>query len=125
MPCPSILDNVSYANTVQSRFSDTFGLRKKLSLNRIMSLNRMLLCSKMKNGLCKIVTKSQVVTKFNVTKSRLHCSINQVAYKWFISRISQTYNKIDGNTVICQILHKMVKKEVSEILKIIICSLNF
>ena len=27
----------------------------------------------MKNGLCKIVTKSQVVTKFNVTKSRLHC----------------------------------------------------
>ena len=53
--------------------------------------------------------------------------INQVAYKWFIFRISQTYNKIDGNSVICQILHKMVKKEVSEILKIIICncSLNF
>ena len=79
----------------------------------------------MKNGFCKIVTKSQIVTKFNVTKLRLHCSINQVAYKWFIFRISQTYNKIDGNTVICQILHKMVKKEVSEILKIIICSLNF
>ena len=34
----------------------------------------MILCSKLKNGLCKIVTKSQVVTKFNVTKSRLHCS---------------------------------------------------
>ena len=33
----------------------------------------MILCSKLKNGLCKIVTKSQVVTKFNVTKSRLHC----------------------------------------------------
>ena len=32
----------------------------------------MILCSKWKNGLCKIVTKSQVVTKFNVTKSRLH-----------------------------------------------------
>ena len=27
----------------------------------------------MKNGLCKIVTKSQVVTIFNVTKSRLQC----------------------------------------------------
>ena len=27
----------------------------------------------MKNGLCKIVTKSQVVTKVDVTKSRLHC----------------------------------------------------
>ena len=30
----------------------------------------MILCSKWKNGLCEIVTKSQVVTKFNVTKSR-------------------------------------------------------
>ena len=47
---------------------------QKLSLNRIMSLNQMILCSKFKNGLCKIVTKSQVVTKFNVTKSRLHCT---------------------------------------------------
>ena len=26
----------------------------------------MILCSKLKNGLCKIVTKSQLVTKFNV-----------------------------------------------------------
>ena len=34
----------------------------------------MILCSKLKTGLCKIVTKSQVVTKFNVTKSRLHCT---------------------------------------------------
>ena len=33
----------------------------------------MILCSILKNVLCKIVTKSQVVTKFNVTKSRLHC----------------------------------------------------
>ena len=38
-----------------------------------MSLNRMFLCSKSKNGLWKIVTKSQVVTKLDVTKSRLHC----------------------------------------------------
>ena len=42
-------------NTVQSRFSDTFGLQK-------LSLNRMILCSKLKNGHCKIVTKSQVIT---------------------------------------------------------------
>ena len=38
----------------------------------MMSLNRMILFSKLKNGLCKIVTKSQVVIKFNVTESRLH-----------------------------------------------------
>ena len=39
-----------------------------------MSLNWMILCGKLINGLCKIVTKSQVITKFNVTKSRLHCT---------------------------------------------------
>ena len=47
-----------------------------------LSLNWMLLSSKLKNGLCKIVTKSQVVTKFNVTKSRLHC-----IYHTYIGRI--------------------------------------
>ena len=47
---------------------------RKLSLNWIMPLNGMILCSKLKIGLWKIVTKSQVVTKFNVTKSRLHCT---------------------------------------------------
>ena len=36
----------------------------------------MILCSKLKNGVCKLVTKSQVVTKFDVTKSRLHCTLN-------------------------------------------------
>ena len=41
--------------------------RQKLSLNHIMSLNRIILCIKLKNGLCKIATKAQVVTKFNVT----------------------------------------------------------
>ena len=51
------------------RFSDFWSLQK-LSLNRIMSQYRMILCSKLKNGFCKIVTKSHVVTKFNVTKSR-------------------------------------------------------
>ena len=35
----------------------------------------MILCCKLKNGLCKIVTKSRVVTEFNVTKSRLHCTV--------------------------------------------------
>ena len=44
-----------------------------MSLNDIMSLNQMILCSKLKNSLCKTVTKSQLVTKSNVTKSRLHC----------------------------------------------------
>ena len=34
----------------------------------------MILCSKLKNDLCKIVIKSQVVTEFNVTKSSLHCT---------------------------------------------------
>ena len=59
-------------STVQFGFSDTFWSQQKLSLNHIMSLNRMILCRKLKNGLCKIVTESQVVTKFNVTKSRLY-----------------------------------------------------
>ena len=40
-----------------------------------MSLNRMILCSTLKNDFCNIVTKSQVVTKFNVTKSRLHSTM--------------------------------------------------
>ena len=39
-----------------------------------MSLNILFLCSKLKNGLLKIVNKSQAVNKFNVTKSRLHCT---------------------------------------------------
>ena len=34
----------------------------------------MILCSKLKNGLCKIVAKLQVFNKFNGTKSRLHCT---------------------------------------------------
>ena len=40
----------------------------------------MILCSKLKNGLFKIVTKSQVVTKFTVTKSRLYCSSPWLRY---------------------------------------------
>ena len=64
----------------------TLLVSQKLSLNRRMSLNRMLICSKMKNGLCKIVTKSQVVTKFNVTKSRLHCMRVLKMPKYFVRR---------------------------------------
>ena len=33
--------------------------------------------SKLKNCLCKIVAKSKVVTKFNVSKSRLHCNFKR------------------------------------------------
>ena len=51
----------------------------------------MILCSKLKNGICKIVTKLQVVTKFNVTKSRLHCSKMRHAYKVRNSALSRTY----------------------------------
>ena len=39
----------------------------------------MILCSKLKNGLCKMVTKSQVVTEFSVTKSRMHCTFKPKA----------------------------------------------
>ena len=48
----------------------------------------MILCSKLKNGLCKIVTKSQVVTKFNVTKSRLHCIYHQTRFYQNVSMCS-------------------------------------
>ena len=48
----------------------------------------MILCSKLKNSLCKIVTKSQVVTKFTVTKSRLycimHCTIEVAQWRTYI-----------------------------------------
>ena len=40
----------------------------------------MYLLSKLKNGLCKIVNKSQIVAKFNVTKSRLHCIVVQSVF---------------------------------------------
>ena len=33
----------------------------------------MILCNELENGLIKIVAKSQIVTKFNVTISRVHC----------------------------------------------------
>ena len=47
----------------------------------------MILFSKCKNNLYKIVTKSQVVTRFNVTKARLHCIVHcnplQGKYRFF------------------------------------------
>ena len=46
---------------------------EKLWLNWIMSLNMMILCSKLKNiFFFKIATKWQIVTKFKDIKSRLH-----------------------------------------------------
>ena len=76
----------------------------------------MILCSKLKNGLCfsftfigrtninriqnshiklnhlssSLVTKSQVVTKFNVTKSRLHCM--------YVLALCMTKVGIEGNS---------------------------
>ena len=50
----------------------------------------MLLYSKMKNVLCKIVTKSQVVTRFNVTESRLHCIKNLSLIRWQICCCKQS-----------------------------------
>ena len=50
---------------------------KTVTKLRIMSLNPMILCSKLKIGPFKIVIKSQVVTKFNVTTSRVHCIANR------------------------------------------------
>ena len=40
----------------------------------------LILCSKLKNGLWKIVTYSQVVSKSNESKSRFHCINNK--YWW-------------------------------------------
>ena len=40
----------------------------------------MIFCSKLKNVFYKIVTKSQVVRKFNVAKSRLHCITFQMVF---------------------------------------------
>ena len=56
-----------------------------------MSLNRIILCSKLKNGLCKIVAKSKVVTKFNVTKLRLHCISNIMSFKFFRYETVETH----------------------------------
>ena len=76
-----------------------------------MSLNRMILCSKLKNDLGhRIVTKSQVVTKFNVTKSRLHClqketnqinyskcTLNSCVYHLFSARVFKVINRYVGS----------------------------
>ena len=49
-----------------------------------MSLDQMILCSKLKNGLCRIVTKSHVVTK-----SRLPCT-------YYKSTVQSRFNVIKG-----------------------------
>ena len=73
----------------------------------------MILCSKLKNGLCKIVTKSQVVTKFNVSKSRLHCKSVSTYEKRVIS-LSTIYlgsNKNWDTILINKVLQKLSLKE--------------
>ena len=54
----------------------------------------------MKNGLCKVVIKSQVVTKFNVTKSRLHCTrhlIVSLFFGWIEPSIISQFSFRTGN----------------------------
>ena len=64
----------------------------------------MILCSKLKNGLCKIVSKSQVVTKFNVTKSRLHSTIMHTTLRL----------KKDEKRKSTSILHKKLQLETTK-----------
>ena len=66
-----IKDAYDETNTVQSQFSDTFGLRK--NCHQI----GMILCCKLKNGLWKIVNKSQV------SKARLQCTyLTRITYQY-------------------------------------------
>ena len=88
-----------------------FWFLQKLSLNCIMSLNRIISCSELKNGLCKLVTKSQVVTKFNVTKSRLHCTTYYICL--LLTAVSITFKKINCKCMCCyhlQFLHVVILK---------------
>ena len=60
----------------------------------------MILCSKFKNGLCKMFIKLQVVTKFNVTKSRLHCTRNLIVslfFGWIEPSIISQFSFRTGN----------------------------
>ena len=60
-----------------------------IKLHNVAELNDF--CSKLKDGLSKIVTKSQVITKFNVTNSRLHCIMYEVSnLAIFFRRFVQT-----------------------------------
>ena len=55
-------------------------------LHNVIKLNDFMY-SKLKNGLCKIVTDSQVVTKYNVTKSRLHWGLKSRVSEIRVKRI--------------------------------------
>ena len=77
----------------------------------------MILCSKWKNGLRKIVTKSQVVTKFSVTKSRLHCITIRPNhnmgpftsyYSKYISFYRYTHTKREGRKVRMKALYELI-----------------
>jgi hypothetical protein len=58
-----------------------------------MSLN-------LKNDLCKIVTKSQVVTKFNTTKLRLHCTKPTLLQGWKQGRESHYIQPKNSSSVL-------------------------
>ena len=69
------LKHISLGNS-KTRYNVSFLYLVTHLVSANLSLNWMILCSKLKNEnrkIWKIVTKSHVVTKFNVTKSRLHC----------------------------------------------------
>ena len=81
-----------------------------------MSLNQMILCSKLKNGLFKIFTKSQVVTKFNVSKSRLHCTyifvIDGIVFKFLKSKLGLYYKTFADTKKNQQVItfHRTIEK---------------
>ena len=51
----------------------------------------MILCSKLKNRLSKVVTKSQIVTEFDVTKSRLHRILKFKSIFWHADMTKKIY----------------------------------
>ena len=51
----------------------------------------MILCCELKNGLCKMVTKSQIATKFNVTKWGLHCTKKTMPLKIWYEGLGKTH----------------------------------
>ena len=63
----------------------------------------MILYSKLKRPGGKIVTKSQVVTEVNVTKSRLHCTISTITCLGLKHAFSVDFLK--SNTCFCSRLY--------------------
>ena len=75
-----------------------------------MSLHQMILCSKWKNSLCKKVPKSKVVSKFNVTITRLHCtSVPRQQFSGLFSR--KDSNMADNSRITGNVLYLEEKME--------------